>query len=188
MQPIKSFGALLAQQMDEARTPAVITPSSEIAIDIKTTADSANLTSEGDRDKTLAATDTSNDPAGALIAMLQLPQEIRTPVNKDATRSTTTVATDTSNDPAGAPIAMLQLPQEIRTPVIEDATRSTTAMAHLMAAGKAASHQPAANIDPIQAQIKSDRATVDNQVIRSTSGPEISNSAALTGNLSGTPL
>ena len=163
IQPMESFGALLAQQMDEARTPAAITPSSEIAIDIKTTADSANLTSEGDQDKTWAATDTSNDPAGALIAMLQLPQEIR-------------------------------------TPVIKDATRSTTAMAHLVTAGKAVSHrptanidpiavsrQPAANIDPIQAQIKSDRATAGNQVIHSTSGPEISNSTALTGNQPGTP-
>ena len=156
IQPMESFGALLAQQMDEARTPVVITPSSAIAplpaiaIDTRTTADSANLTSEGDQDKTSAATGTSNDPAGALIAMLQLPQEIR-------------------------------------TPVIKDATRSTTAIAHLMTASKAVSRQPAANIDPIQAQIKSDRATVGNQVIHSTSGPEISNSTALTGNQPGTP-
>lgn len=193
IQPMESFGALLAQQMDEARTPVVITPSSAIAplpaiaIDTRTTADSANLTSEGDQDKTSAATGTSNDPAGALIAMLQLPQEIRTPVINDATRSTTAVATDTSGDPAGALIAMLQPPQEIRTPVIKDATRSTTAIAHLMTASKAVSRQPAANIDPIQAQIKSDRATVGNQVIHSTSGPEISNSTALTGNQPGTP-
>lgn len=157
-QAVESFGTLLAQQMEEAGIPALIAPSSAIApspaiaIDTEATADSAKLTGKVDQDKTLAATDTSNDPASALIAMLQLPQEIRTPVIKDTTRSTTAI------------------------------------MAHLMTASKAVSHQPAVNIDPIQAQIKSDRATVGNQVIRSSSGPEISNSTALTSNLPGMPL
>lgn len=170
IQPIESFGALLAQQMDEARIPVVITTSSAIAplsaivLDTKTTADSANLTSEGDQDKTLAATGTSNDPACALIAMLQLPQEIRTPVIKDATRSTTAMAHLMT-----ASKAISHQPAENIGPI-------------------AVSHQLAANIDPIQAQIKSDRATVGNQVIHSASGPETGNPTALTGNLPGTPL
>lgn len=183
IQPIESFGALLAQQMDEARIPVVITPSSAIAplsaivLDTKTTADSANLTSEGDQDKTLAATGTSNDPACALIAMLQLPQEIRTPVIKDATRSTTAMAHLMTASKAISPQPAVNIDP------IAASHRPAENIGQI-----AVSHQPAANIDPIQAQIKSDRATVGNQVIHSISGPETGNSTALTGNLPGTPL
>ena len=97
-QPAEPFEALLAQQMGESATPAVITPSSAIApspaiaIDTETMAASASLSSEGGQDKTLAATDSSNNPASALIAMLQLPQETKAPVIKDAANSTTAVA------------------------------------------------------------------------------------------------
>jgi len=149
-QPIEPFGILLAQQMDEAGTPALIALSSAIAIDTKTTADSANLTSEGNQNEMLAETGIPNDSASALIAMLQLPQEIR-------------------------------------APVIKDAMRGTTATTHLMTTNKAVSYQPAANIDPVQAQIKSDRVTVGNQVIHSISGPEISNFTVLANNLPNTP-
>ena len=85
-QPAESFGALLAQQMDEARVSALvapspaIAPSSTIIIDANITADSANPTGEGEQDKTLAVADVSGDPASALAAMLQLPPEIKTPV------------------------------------------------------------------------------------------------------------
>lgn len=87
--PVESFGALLAQQMDGTGTPALVAPLSATAIDTKTTADSASPVSKGDQDKALAATGIPADPASALAAMLQLPQEIKTPVVKDTTNSTT---------------------------------------------------------------------------------------------------
>ena len=152
MQTIETFCALLAQQMDEAGTPVLIAPSSAIApspaiaIDTKTTADTAKLARKVDLDKTLATTDIPSDSVSALAAMLQLPQEIKTPALKDAT------------------------------------SRTTVAVCP-MASSEAASHQPSANINAIQAQTKLDMAITDNQVARSTSSLEIANSAVLANNM-----
>ncbi|MDP1996718.1 MAG: flagellar hook-length control protein FliK, partial [Gallionella sp.] len=102
VQSVEPFGALLAQQMDEARILVLIAPSSAIAIDTKTTTDAASLISEGDQNKTSAASDTSNDPASALIAMLQLPHEIKTPVIKDTTHSMTVAVHSTTGGKAAS--------------------------------------------------------------------------------------
>lgn len=118
VQAVESFGTLLAQQMEEAGTPALIAPSSAIApspaiaIDTEVTADSAKLTGKVDQDKTLATTDIPNDPASALVAMLQLPRETHTSVIKDATSSTTAVRQMTTGKAASyQPIAGIDAAQ-----------------------------------------------------------------------------
>lgn len=75
MKTVESFGGLLAQQMEEAGTPALIAPSSAIAIETEATTDYAKLTGKVDQDKILAATGISGDPASALATMLQPPPE-----------------------------------------------------------------------------------------------------------------
>ena len=87
VQSAEPFGALLAQQMDEARTPALIAPSSTIVTDTKTSAEPANQTDKGDQDKVVA--DIPGDPARILAAMLQLPQEIKTHVMRGEAGGTT---------------------------------------------------------------------------------------------------
>jgi len=86
-QSAEPFGTLLAQQMEEAGTPASTAPSSAIVIATQATVCSEELTSEADQDKTLAMTDISDDPTAALAAMLQLSKELKTPVDKDATHN-----------------------------------------------------------------------------------------------------
>ena len=143
-QSAESFGALLAQQMDETRIPILIAPSP--AADINASADSANQTGKGNQDKAAAA-DIPGDPASALAAMLKLPQELKTPV--------------ISGEADGA-------------------------AAHTPAAGKAASQQPTARRDTVQVRATFDMGIDGNQVVRNTSGLEITHPAALADNQTGT--
>ena len=88
-QPADPFGAVLARriQADEANTAAPTAPPAS-GIDAKTTADSAATTGKTEQDKTLATVMTG-DQSSALAAMLQLPQEIKSPIAKDVTAGTT---------------------------------------------------------------------------------------------------
>lgn len=188
------FGALLAQQMDEARTPALIAPLSATIIGAKTTAGSANLTGKDDQDKMLAAPGISNDPASALVAMLQLQMdEARAPA-LTAPSSATVIgaktmagsANLTGKDGQDKTLAAIGIPNDPAS--AKDATGGTTALVRTITASKAASHQPTASMGATQIMAKHDTATVDNQVVRGASGLEITSSAALTNNLPSTPL
>ncbi|MDD5299461.1 MAG: flagellar hook-length control protein FliK [Gallionella sp.] len=88
-QPADPFGAVLARriQADETNTAAPNAPPAS-GIDAKTMADSSATPGKTEQDKTLTAAMTG-DPSSALAAMLQLPQEIKPPVAKDATAGTT---------------------------------------------------------------------------------------------------
>lgn len=101
-QPADPFGAVLARQMqaEEASTSASDTAQPALGIDAKTTADSAAQTNKAELDKTAATTGTPADPSSALIAMLQLPQETKPLVGKDATAGAITTATGGIADPA----------------------------------------------------------------------------------------
>ena len=121
-QPADPFGAVLARQMqaEETSTSASDTAQPALGIDAKTTADSAAQTNKTELDKTATATGTPADPSSALIAMLQLPQETKPLLSKDATTGAITTATrgisdtttwgaDTMATSRGAPgVAMIQ--------------------------------------------------------------------------------
>ncbi len=87
VQSADPFGAVLARQMDEANAAASNMPSSATGADAKTTADPAGSTGKAEQDKTPTAPGTSGDLSGALAVMLQIPQEIKTTVTKDAASS-----------------------------------------------------------------------------------------------------
>ncbi|MBI5626191.1 MAG: flagellar hook-length control protein FliK [Nitrosomonadales bacterium] len=96
------FGAVLARQMDEANASAPNMPSSAAGVDTRTTADSAGSAGNAEQDKVPVAASTPGDPSSALAVMLQLPQEIRTPVAKDETARTAATAHEPSAGKAGA--------------------------------------------------------------------------------------
>lgn len=89
-QPADPFGAVLAKriQADETDAPASNTPPPESEVEVKTTVDSTIQASKAEQDKALVATDIPNDLSGALVAMLQLPQEIKPSVAKDVSANT----------------------------------------------------------------------------------------------------
>ncbi len=89
-QPVESFEALLARQINDAISPALIAPSSANVLDAQTLSEPASSSSKCDPDKVLEIANLSNDPSGALVAMLQIPQEIKTPATKDLTNNATT--------------------------------------------------------------------------------------------------
>jgi len=91
-QPADPFGAVLARQMDEANASAPNTPSSAAGLDTKATTDSDGSTGKNEQDQVSAADSALVDPANTLAVMLQLPQEIKTSVAKDAASSTATPA------------------------------------------------------------------------------------------------
>ena len=88
-QSTNPFGAVLARQIqaDDANATTSSMPLLASGIDTKTTDDPAAVAGQSEQDKTLLAS-MPNDPSSALAAMLQLPQEIRLPLAKDATTAT----------------------------------------------------------------------------------------------------
>jgi flagellar hook-length control protein FliK len=92
-QPADPFGAVLARQMqaEEASASASNTPHAP-GTDTKTMADSAAQTG-AESDKASVNVGTPNDTPGVLIAMLQLPQEIKSTAVKDAMADAATTAT-----------------------------------------------------------------------------------------------
>lgn len=102
-QSAEPFGAVLARQIDGASAPSSVAPSSEkIGIDAKSATDPKSPAGNGEQDKALALTGIPNDPSGALVAMLQLPQEIKTPVVPDTTSNSATTVRDITTGKAGA--------------------------------------------------------------------------------------
>ncbi|MBI5437872.1 MAG: flagellar hook-length control protein FliK [Nitrosomonadales bacterium] len=95
-QPADPFGAVLARRIEaeeaDASAPNTASPEPGIpepGIEVKATVDPTIQANKAEQDKTLVAADTPNDLSAALVAMLQLPQEIKPPVVKDASVDTT---------------------------------------------------------------------------------------------------
>lgn len=93
-QATEPFAALLARQI----LPAPEAAQTVIAIDGKAAGSGAGQIADDAQDQALLAANTPVDPANTLTAMLlQLPQELRTPVAGDAAGSTTTPLTNNGN-------------------------------------------------------------------------------------------
>lgn len=102
-QSAEPFGAVLARQIDGASAPSSVAPSPEkIGIDAKSTTDPKSPAGNGEQDKALALAGIPNDPSVALVAMLQLPQEIKTPVVTDTTSNPATTVREMATGKAGA--------------------------------------------------------------------------------------
>jgi len=191
-QPADPFGAVLARQIqaEEASTSASDTAQPALGIDAKTTADSAAQTNKAELYKTAATTGTPNDPSSALIAMLQLPQETKPLVGKDATTGAITTATGGIADPAtwiantmaasrGAPnVALIQDKStnktdawQLRADTGTSQTKTKPGMA-TVASGKADA-----------TAIISDNLTAANKLTHSSSGMEITARPELPENL-----
>lgn len=167
------FGNVLARQIDAANAPAsnetAPAAGTEIKTDAKTkaTTNSVNSKLKAEQDKALSATDQAalnlpSDPASALVAMLQLPPDLKTPVAKDAAsdataaRSTNTrkaaadqAASNVPAEPSNALVAMLQPVQDIKTPVSKDAANDTAAT-RSTAIVKTAGNVPSTSLDATQ--------------------------------------
>lgn len=143
--PAEPFGTVLARQIDEANTPASNASAAAAGTDAKTKTTAVSAKIKIEQDKALAAADqltlnNPNDPAGALVAMLQLPQDIKTPVIKDAAGDTAATGTASSrkaaaeqaasiipNDASNALVAMLQPQPDIKTTASTHAAAGTAA-------------------------------------------------------------
>jgi len=204
VQSADPFGAVLAQQMDEANTPASNMPSTAAGVDAKTMADSAASTGKAEPDKVPTAPITSGDPSSALAIMLQqLPQEIRTSVAKDAASSTTATALELKAGKAGANqladnISAAQTNAKIDLTTAASGKSDVAAVvadSTASAVGKAGANQLADNISAAQANAKidlttaapgkSDVATVatDKPALHSGPGLEITKSVELSNGL-----
>lgn len=167
------FGNVLARQIDAANAPASNEPApaagTEIKTDAKTkaTVNSVSSKLKAEQDKALAATDQTtlslpSDPASALVAMLQLPPDLKTPAAKDAANDATAARTTSTRkaaadqavsnvpaDPSNALVAMLQPTQDIKTPVSKDAA-SDTAASRSTAMVKTAGDMPSTSLGAAQ--------------------------------------
>ena len=159
--PAEQFGSVLARQIDNTNpsSPNVSTPAegNSVQPDAKsqtTNSDTAKIKAE--QEKALAAADqlasnTPIDPAAALVAMLQLPKELKTPAAKVATDKSTP---DTAA-PTGTLIAMLQPSQDIQTKFTKDAASDTAATRPTANIGKTAGNTLSTNLGATQANMAS---------------------------------
>ncbi|MDO8465992.1 MAG: flagellar hook-length control protein FliK [Gallionella sp.] len=192
-QPADPFGAVLARRMqaEEADASTSNTASPEPGIEAKATVDSTIQTNKAEQDKTLVATDIPNDLSAALVAMLQLPQEIKPPVAKNASTNTTaSVITDAAATARGM------------ADTVATARRMTgMAVANEVSATKTDANQPMANAGTKQTKTgfgmataapgKTDAATMaadnltvaDKPVLRNIASPEITKLTELPVNL-----
>ena len=107
-QPVESFAALLARQINETDPLTLDAAQIAIAIKDKTTGDSAKPGIKETPEQAEIATGTPIDQANTLAAiLLQLPQEIRTPVTSDAASNPATPSTGNNKTP-GIDIATLE--------------------------------------------------------------------------------
>ena len=196
------FGAVLARQMDDASAPASNTPSTAAGGDTKTVADSVASAGKAEQDK-VPTDSTSGDPSSALAIMLQLPQEIRASVAKDAASNATAAALELNAGKAGANqladnISAAQANAKIDLTTAASGKSVATALvadraangARKPTAGKADANQLADNISASQANAKIDLIAVasgksdvaimaaDRSALRSSSDFEITKSAA----------
>jgi len=168
-QPANPFGAVLARQMDEADNPASNTPSPASGVGNKTATASASQADKAEQDKVSATTNVSGDPASILAAMLQLPQEIKTPAVKDAEADATAGGIGTGKTGANRPAINADATQAgTRSDIAAAASGKTDAAimaadAAIEAAGKMAvqtgANRPAINTGPTQADTKFGTAT-----------------------------
>ncbi|OGS80621.1 MAG: hypothetical protein A2Z94_07075 [Gallionellales bacterium GWA2_55_18] len=148
-QPADPFGAVLARQLqaDEASASASNTPPASVT-DAKTLADSAAQT-EAELDKAPADAATPNDTPGALIAMLQLPQEIKSSAVKDAMAGAATTA----------PRSIIGTAAWMADAMAASRGTSGVAMLHKTGANNADANQAAAGTGAIQTRAQFGMAT-----------------------------
>lgn len=107
-QPAEPFASLLARQIGETDLLTLDAAQVAIAIKGKISGDGANQITKEAQDPAAITTNTPIDPTNAVAAMLlQLPQEIRTPVTNDAAGNSTTPAMSTDKT-TGIDIATLK--------------------------------------------------------------------------------
>ena len=171
-QPENQFGSVLAKQMNETGNSAANAPSPASDANTKTATDSTNSADKTEQDQASAATDTPGDPASALIAMLQLPQEIKAGIVKDAMADTTENARVTNTDKtmanqtainagaaqAGAGFDMTTAGSGKADTAITVANTATTAPREA-GIGKAVANQPAVSAGATRAGAEFDAAT-----------------------------
>jgi len=182
-QPADPFGAVLARQMrsDETNAPDSNAPSPD---EVKTVIGQPIQADNAEQDKTLSAADIPNGLSDALVTMLQLPQEIKPSVAKDATVSGMAGAAATA--------------REITDSMAIAHRMVGIAVASEAGANKAHANQPVTNTGIIQTGVKhgmttassakADAATMlaantDKSALHNGSSTDISRSIELSGNL-----
>ncbi|MFZ2301254.1 MAG: flagellar hook-length control protein FliK [Gallionella sp.] len=173
---------------DETNAPASNAPSPDTGLEVKTIVDPSIQADNAEQEKTLSTADMPNGLSDALVAMLQLPQEIKPSVVKETLTNTTV---------SGMADAVTTA-REITDSMAITHRMAGIAVASEAGANKTRANQPATNAGIIQtgakhgmttaSSAKADAAIMlaantDKSALYNGSGPDISRSAELPGNL-----